>query len=52
MLEVIGVNFNIKLNGLIKMKIKNGMIQQDLRIPRKLFKIFTLVILKSSNLEY
>lgn len=41
MLEIIKVNFNIKSNRLVRMKIKSGTILQNLKIPKKLFKIFT-----------
>ena len=36
MLKVTGVNFSIESNGLAGMKTESGMMQQDLRISRKL----------------
>ena len=51
MLEVTGVNFSIGSNELTGMKTESGMMQQNLGISRKLWKIFTLVTLKSPGLE-
>lgn len=50
MLGVTKVNFNIVSNGLVEIKIKGGMILQDLKIPQKLLKIFTFLILTNSDL--
>ena len=49
-LKVTGVNFNIKSNGLIGMKIESGTILQDLGILQKLLKIFTFGILTNLSL--
>lgn len=51
MLEIIEKKFNIRLNGMAKMKTGNGMILLNLIILQKLLKIFMFVILISYNLE-
>ena len=52
MLEVTSINFDIGSNRWVEMKTESSIMQQDLRISRKLLKIFTFVILKSRELEY
>lgn len=51
MLKVIKKSSNIKSNRLVKMKIKNSIIQQDLIIFQKLSKIFIYIILINTNME-
>ena len=50
-LKVIKKKFNIELNGLAKMKIKNNVILLKLIILQKLLRIFIVIILISRKLK-